>query len=119
MTETLSLDRRIAIAGEEIHPHAGSQIRALLGDRVLPAGTTDGADLTIQMLTVESLPEGAFSIDVPSNGTRISISGGPFSGVIYGANEFVRRQNPIEHAIPVGTIAATPGLPYRTFWNWD
>jgi len=119
MTETLSLDRRIVIAGEDVHPHAGGQIRAFLGDRVLPAGATDGADLTIQLLTDESLPEGAFSIDVPGNGTMLSITGGPFSGVIYGANQLVRRLDPTEHTIPVGTTAEAPGLPYRTFWNWD
>ncbi len=47
--------------------------------------------------------------------------GGPFSGVIYGAEELIARggTHPGRIAISQGVISQAPGLAYRTFWTWD
>ena len=66
-----------------------------------------------------SLPEGAFRIEAEPQ--RITITGGPFSGVIYGTEELIARggTDPSRITIPRGAISQAPGLTYRTFWTWD
>jgi hypothetical protein len=68
-------------------------------------------------------PEGGFALDVRADGPpQIEIAGGPFSGVIYGVEELVQRQataTGVGVELTTGTIEQSPGLPYRTFWNWD
>ena len=117
MTDHRSLDQVICLTGEDQHPHAGRQVRKALGSRCAPADTRRDDALVINLVERADLVEGAFAIDVPPDGP-ITISGGPFSGVIYGANEFVRRLTS-ESTIAIESVAETPGLPYRTFWNWD
>ncbi len=69
------------------------------------------------------MPEGAFRIETAAGETpAITITGGPFSGTIYGAEELIQRlANPIDGGfdLPAGTIEDAPDLTYRTWWNWD
>jgi hypothetical protein len=116
MTERISLDRPVRIVGGDAHPHAARQIERGLGGRAVPVAVDGALDIRLRM--EPGMPEGAFSVDVPGDGA-IEIVGGPFSGVIYGANTLVGRIAPEDLSVPVGRIDEEPGLPYRTWWNWD
>ena len=65
------------------------------------------------------LAEGAFRIDIAPE--RVTVSGGPFSGVIYGMEELIDRAaaDPTRLELETGVIEGAPGLAYRTFWTWD
>lgn len=116
MADRIHLDQPIAIQGMERNPHAVRQIRARLGQeaRIVSA---DDASVTIRLQERADLVEGAFAIDVRGDG-EIVIAGGPFSGVIYGTNAFLERLAD-DLSVAVGRWKEQPGLPYRTFWNWD
>ncbi|HRA49295.1 MAG TPA: glycoside hydrolase family 20 zincin-like fold domain-containing protein, partial [Thermomicrobiales bacterium] len=117
MTDRLSLDQPISLSGEELHPHAARQLRAVLGNRVMPAGQSAGDALPIRLQLDPSRPEGAFQLSIAGDG--ITVTGGPFSGVIYGANELASLIDQSEQSVALAEIDDVPGLPYRTFWNWD
>jgi hypothetical protein len=74
---------------------------------------------TISLSEDKALPEGAFRIEATPE--RVTISGGPFSGVIYGVEELIKRggDQPDLLSVSAGTIYEVPGLTYRTFWTWD
>lgn len=121
-TPAIRLEGTVAIAGAERHPHAARRLRESLPGLTWSDQAVDGAP-TIALSTDPSLPEGAFSLTVAGDGPpRVAVRGGPFSGVIYGVEELVQRlARPVGAGVqlPVGTIEDAPGLPYRTFWNWD
>lgn len=98
----------MAILGEDKHPHAARRLREAYG--------TDPLDLR---LTLDpSLAEGEYVIAV-DNG-QLTVSGGPFSGVIYGVEEVIRRspdQLDLRRFTP--SISGKPGLAYRSYWTWD
>ena len=102
----------MAILGEREHIHAARRLRAELN-----AGALARRD--IRLVLDEDLAEGAFSIAMERDG--IVIRGGPFSGVIYGAEELIRLCGPDGDttAIENGPVTGAPGLRYRTFWTWD
>lgn len=109
----------ITIEGAERHPHAARRLRESFPE--LAWDRQNGA--TIVLREDKSLPEGAFRIE-PSQGSgapRLTITGGPFSGVIYGAEELIARgiDGSGELVWPQTTISQAPGLAYRTFWTWD
>ena len=74
---------------------------------------------TISLSEDKALPEGAFRIEATPE--RVTISGGPFSGVIYGVEELIKRGGvqPDLLSVSADTIYEVPGLTYRTFWTWD
>lgn len=74
---------------------------------------------TIRLSEDKALPEGAFRIEATPE--RATISGGPFSGVIYGVEELIKRggDQPDLLSVSADTIYEVPGLTYRTFWTWD
>ena len=74
---------------------------------------------TISLSEDKALPEGAFRIEATPE--RVTISGGPFSGVIYGVEELIKRggDQPDLLSVSADTIYEVPGLTYRTFWTWD
>jgi len=65
------------------------------------------------------LAEGAFRIEATAG--KITVIGGPFSGVIYGIEELIARGGGKADRLTVGAAPITqePGLAYRTFWTWD
>ncbi|MGI9355688.1 MAG: hypothetical protein ACR2PF_11090 [Rhizobiaceae bacterium] len=107
----------IEISGAEKHPHAARRLEEALG-----AETRPGADPVNIVLTEESsLTEGGFSISASASERKIAIRGGPFSGVIYGAEELIRRSpDGIDvAALENNPVEDSPALPFRTVWTWD
>jgi hypothetical protein len=96
------------MAGLEGHGHAVRRLRELFG------GEADAVELKLD----DTLAEGEFAIEASEG--RVSVRGGPFSGVIYGVEELALRSpgrlRPDMFATPV---TGKPGMAYRTFWTWD
>ncbi len=68
------------------HAHAARRLRASFPG----VDWADGGDgPSIRLVEDRTLPEGAFRLDVTA--TRVEVSGGPFSGVIYGVEELIER----------------------------
>lgn len=118
MVERIHLDGLVVVEGADAHPHAFRRLRESLPGTVVAAGEAvpEGTPI-IRLATDGARPEGGFRIEVTPG--RVAIDGGPFSGVIYGVEELVQRQVAADGALEVGVIEDAPGLPYRTFWNWD
>lgn len=121
--ERVPLRGKIAIAGAETHPHAARRLRESFPavDWIEPGSS---AQATIKLTTDDSISEGSFSIESSRNdaGNTVSITGGPFSGVIYAVEEIVQQTaQPIDGGfdLPTGIVEDAPDLPYRTWWNWD
>lgn len=124
MSERIPLCGRVTIEGVDEHPYAASRLQTgLAGIEWVPSGSTSGAQAAIELVTDADRAEGSFAIDItPGEVTRVTVTGGPFSGVIYGVEEIVQRLamragNGVE--LPIGSIEQTPSLPYRAWWNWD
>lgn len=100
------------IEAEKLHPHAARLVREGIDAAAL-------AGRTIRLTTDETMAEGSFSI--ASVGDAIEVRGGPFSGVIYGAQELVAKlgRGLDVSVLGTGPISDAPGLAYRTFWTWD
>lgn len=81
-----------------------------------PAGD---AGFRVRLVADSALAEGAFTLTVDAQGA--TIAGGPFSGVIYGAEEFIGRARRAQggYAVAAGTFSQAPGLTYRAWWTWD
>jgi hypothetical protein len=111
-----TLEGAVSLQGGDQHRHAARRLReSYPGIEWRDGGGGPGAVLRED----PSLPEGAFRIE--AEGPRVTISGGPFSGVIYGTEELIARagSDPGRVAVPQGTVSQAPGLAYRTFWTWD
>ncbi|PZO80925.1 MAG: hypothetical protein DI629_05620 [Mesorhizobium amorphae] len=95
------------IEGASDHPHAARLVREVLGAQ------------SLRLVEDASLAEGAFVLS--RDGETVEVRGGPFSGVIYGANELIRRgkADPALSFLDGGPVEEKPGLAYRTFWTWD
>jgi hypothetical protein len=128
MSDDLRLSGRVGIQGGDAHRHAARRLRAAFPslDWIdLDPGADAPSDLPVITLAQDaSKPEGSFTLSAGQSGVapRISITGGPFSGVIYGAEELIQRRASAEGAavaIESGTVSQEPGLAYRTWWNWD
>ena len=102
-----------SIDGATAHPHAARRLA-----ESVPGAVPSGGEITLRLTRDETLPEGEYRI--ATHGNTIEIAGGPFSGVIYGAEELIERSpdglDPASFAPPV---TGKPGLAYRTFWTWD
>lgn len=116
----------VAIIGAERHPHAARRLREEwpgIEWFAANAGAHPDHVPTITLAGNERLPEGAFRLTVTggAGAPSVTVEGGPFSGVIYGAEELIDRASRSTDgpSLPVGTTEQAPGLPYRTFWNWD
>jgi hypothetical protein len=115
----------IAIENAESHPHAVRRLREAFPKlEFVPAASVDARVSRIRLVTDPSLPEGAFALKLKpgaGGGAEITIEGGPFSGVIYGAEEFIEQSRPqgAGVAFAAGEIRKAPGLTFRRFWTWD
>ena len=100
------------IEGETIHPHAARLVREGVAEAAL-------AERTVRLVDDAGMAEGAFALAVADG--VIEIRGGPFSGVIYGAQELVARLGRMLDisVLANGPVTGAPGLAYRTFWTWD
>ena len=106
----------IGVTGASRFPHA----RRRLAESFPGIGWHEGeAAQTIDLVESNELREGAFRIDASKD--RITITGGPFSGIIYGVEELIGRGGNKPDSLSIGAdpVTGSPGLAYRTFWTWD
>jgi hypothetical protein len=110
----------VFVVGAERHPHALRRLRESFPGIDWRAGTGSGP--TVILREDASMPEGSYRIEPGGLGSPgVTISGGPFSGVIFGVEELVARggSHPGRLLLPGATVDEKPGLAYRTFWTWD
>lgn len=127
ISNSVRLEGRVAITGSDQHPHAARRLRQALPQLQWFDARDDDQNAhvpVVSLATDPSLDEGSFVISVSEGppAPSIRITGGPFSGVIYGIEELVQKQaTPVGSGVqvPAGRIEQSPGLKYRTFWNWD
>ena len=112
----ITLDGAVSLEGGDRHRHAARRLQESHPEIEWHDG---GGESAIVLTEDQHLPEGAFRIE--TNDRRITITGGPFSGVIYGAEELIARGGADANRITVseGAISQAPGLTFRTFWTWD
>lgn len=124
---TIHLAGKVAIIGAAEHPHAARRLHEAFPAIGWYPATANEAPAEVPVVRLRrdaALPEGAFALTVDDDAPRptIEIAGGPFSGVIYGVEELVQRRAVAAGRganVQAGTVEQAPGLPYRTFWNWD
>ena len=120
--QTLTLSGTVAVENADAFPHV---LRRLKGDYPgirWKGGKANGAGLVLK--ENEALAEGAFRISVEHSNPRaprVVLEGGPYSGVIYAAEELIARGGgkPNRLQVAAAPIAQDPGLAHRTFWTWD
>jgi hypothetical protein len=114
----MTVDRSIVLEGGDRHRHAARRLK----EAHPGIDWRDGGPGPALVLREDAaLPEGAFRIEAEPSTRRVTITGAPFSGVIYGTEELIARAGGRADRLdlPLGTIAQEPGLAYRTFWTWD
>jgi hypothetical protein len=112
----ITLEGSVSLRGGDRHGHAARRLReSFPGIDWQDAGTAQ----VITLAEDPSLPEGAFRLTAEPG--QVTITGGPFSGVIYGAEELITRggTDPGRVTLPAAPVSQAPGLTYRTFWTWD
>lgn len=123
-SDRLVLSGAVAISGGATFPHA----RRRLVEEYPGIGWREpgpGANPPLLRLAADDgLAEGAFRIATERRdgvAPVVTVAGGSVSGVIYGAEELIRRggSHPDRMSIDANPIAMSPGLAYRTFWTWD
>ena len=122
----VTLAGRVSIMGAEDHPYAVSRLRSAMHaiewvDARESRGVATRA--TVRLQEASELAEGAFRIDVTAGagGAEVTVSAGPFSGVIEGVEALLRTadvRNDVV-ALPAGRIEHVPALAYRSVWTWD
>jgi hypothetical protein len=121
MNGDIRVDQLVIVHGASDHRHALDRLESgMPGDVVdLRDDAPDGVP-TIQLRTVDDLPEGGFRIRASGGGRPvIEVEGGPFSGVIYGTNALIDRLRANDWTIQPSEWTESPALAYRTWWNWD
>lgn len=106
----------IKVEGADRFPHALRRLSQTFPKIVF--NQSDGSK-TIRLIEDRTLVEGAFRIEATSE--SVTINGGPFSGIIYGVEELIKRGGKKPDCLDVSAdrVHETPGLAYRTFWTWD
>lgn len=115
MTQFLS--GRVFVTGCSEHPHAMRRLRSCFPQIEWCDGQGDGPSLTLR--SDPTRPEGSYRI--VREGINLTLTGGPFSGVIFGTEDLIAQggSHPGRVALPETVIDEVPGLTYRTFWTWD
>lgn len=123
-SNSVRLEGRVGIVGAREHPHAARRLReSFPGIEWVDAGAAGDGVPMVTLANAGDLREGAFRLEVRDAGVpAIDVSGGPFSGVIYGIEELIQKQAKSAGAaveLSAGLVEQAPGLAYRTYWNWD
>lgn len=125
-SEIIHLDGVVAIDGAEKFGHAAERLRAEFPAIEWRTGAVgDGSQHpVIRLKEAAGLEEGALRISTgqsAGSAPEVTVEGGPFSGVIYGVEELIRRGRGAggKLALDSKVIEQSPGLKYRTFWTWD
>ena len=124
MVSKTVLTGAIAVEGGRAHPHALRRLRQAYPGIDWRTGPGSDTRPVLELKADNTRPEGSFRISTAAaagSAPRISVAGGPFSGVIYGVEELIARGgiHPGRLSVPDHLIEQTPGLTYRTFWTWD
>jgi hypothetical protein len=114
----ISFEGTVSLHGSKRHVHAARRLRESFPgldwreDEAAPGPS-------VSLVEDPARPEGAFRLETTPDG--VTVSGGPFSGVIYGTEELIERAgpDPSRLALEAGVVDQEPGLAYRTFWTWD
>ncbi|MEI6800511.1 MAG: hypothetical protein WCO04_15055 [Pseudomonadota bacterium] len=118
----ISLSGTVIITGGEEHRHAVRRLRHCFNDIDWQIGVSTVRPV-LSLRTNPSRAEGSFVITVDLSGPapRVTVEGGPFSGVIFGLEDLISKAGPNPARLLVDTQGTdqTPGLTYRTFWTWD
>jgi len=117
---SLALGGPVSVEGADRHVHAARRLREAHPGIDWRTGV-QGQGPAIELVEDASLPEGAFRIATDPATRRTTVTGGPFSGVIYGVEELIAvGGGQADRLVPPSEpIAQTPGLAHRTFWTWD
>lgn len=115
------LSGRVLVAGWREHPHALRRLRASF-PQIHWGQAPDGVQTDAPLVTLATHPgraEGSYSVS--RTGPNLTVTGGPFSGVIFAVEDLIARggSHPGRMILPDGQIDEIPGLTYRTFWTWD
>ena len=118
----VALSGTVIVSGAGAHPHALRRLKACYPDVDWQTGYSADRPL-VELRTNPLRAEGSFAISVDHTGPapRITVEGGPFSGVIFGVEELLSKAgaNPARVMVDTNGTSQTPGLTYRTFWTWD
>lgn len=126
-TSTIAISGTALVEGAEKFPHAARRLKEVFAGLDWKSRASGDAPATVPTIRLEEdkgLAEGAFRISTASGAGSapvVTVAGGPFSGVIYGVEELIRRGGGKASTLSVdqGTREVAPGLAYRTFWTWD
>ncbi len=108
----------IAVSSAGEHVHAARRLAEVFETE----DQSGGADrIVVDLVDDPALVEGGFVISASTTDKKLTIRGGPFSGIIYGVEELIRRSpgNIDLAALAEQPIEDAPALPYRTVWTWD
>ena len=92
------IEGTVTLIGGDRHPHASRRLREEWPSVAWAKGGSESNQPSVELTTSPELPEGAFKVTVAqSNGVpQIKVTGGPFSGTIYGVEELVQRLTSID-----------------------
>jgi hypothetical protein len=118
----IALSGTVIVTGAGAHPHAVRRLKACYPGIDWQTGQS-AAHPVLALRTNPLRAEGSFAFSVDQTGAapRITLEGGPFSGVIFGVEELLSKagSNPTRLLVDTSGTDQTPGLTYRTFWTWD
>jgi hypothetical protein len=118
------IEGTVTLAGADQHPHASRRLRQEWPSIAWAEGAFETNRPSVTLSTSPHLAEGAFKLTVGQRHgvPEVNVTGGPFSGTIYGVEELMQRVASVDAkgvSLPLGTFEGAPGLTYRTFWTWD
>lgn len=118
---------KIALIGAAQHPHAARRLkeawRHLEWVEAHDEESLPTALPRVRLILESGRPEGSYSIHSARTSTpTILVTGGPFSGVIYGVEALTQRHSETAGSgvrVSRASVDESPALSYRTFWTWD
>jgi hypothetical protein len=118
------IEGTVTLAGADQHPHASRRLRQEWPSIAWAEGAFETNRPSVTLSTSPHLAEGAFKLTVGQRHgvPEVNVTGGPFSGTIYGVEELMQRVASVDAkgvSLPLGTFEGAPVLTYRTFWTWD
>lgn len=127
-TQDVRLSGTVAVVGAIEHPHAARRLREALPTISWQSARDEDVRTStlpvVELKTRADLDEGVFDLAIQqgAGAPRITIAGGPFSGVIYGVEEIIRATRTMPAGaicLQISTGVRTPALAHRAFWTWD
>ena len=124
MTNDIRIEGTVSLIGADHHWHASRRLRQEWPSVTWADVGSEPRQPAVMLETSQDLEEGAFRITVGQRDgiPLVNVTGGPFSGTIYGVEQLVQRLAAVDAkgvTVSSGTFESAPGLTYRTFWTWD